>query len=80
MQLSHDEAVADVWTAQFLVQLARIDDPEVCTTAPFLDFAQDAAKQPRRSPLRSHSLCITVSSTGVSISGGVSTWRICIAF
>jgi len=48
MQLSHDEAVADLWTAQFLVQLARIDDPEVCTTAPFLDFAQDAAKQPQK--------------------------------
>ena len=48
MQLSHDEAVADLWTAQFFLRLTTIDDVQVCTTGPFLDFAKDAAKQPQK--------------------------------
>jgi hypothetical protein len=48
MQLAHDEAIADLWTAQFSNVMKSIDDPEVCTTGPFLDFAKDGAKQPQR--------------------------------
>ena len=48
MQLSHDEAVADLWTAQFFMFLTKTDDPAVCTTGPFLDFSHDAAKQPQK--------------------------------
>ena len=48
MQLSHDQAADDLWTAQFFHPLINFGDPTVCTTAPFLDFATDAAKQPQR--------------------------------
>ena len=48
MQHSHDEAVADLWTAQFYQHFLGFDDPAICTTSPFLNFAKDAAKQPQK--------------------------------
>ena len=48
MQHSHDEAVADLWTAQFFHPLTSSSDAAVCTSGPFLDFARDVAKQPQR--------------------------------
>ncbi len=48
MQLSHDEAVADLWTAQFFHPLTSFDDPIVCTTDRFLDFASRAGKLPEK--------------------------------
>jgi hypothetical protein len=48
MQHSHDENVADLWTAQFFFQLRNIPDVEICTTDCFLDFATNATKQPQK--------------------------------
>ena len=48
MQHSHDEAVADLWTAQFFHPLISLRGRTFCTTGPFLDFAKDAAKQPQK--------------------------------
>jgi hypothetical protein len=48
MQHSHDEAVGDLWTAQFFHPFTRLDDPAICTTGPFLDFATGVAKQPQK--------------------------------
>ena len=42
----------DLWTAQFFTCFTAIDDPAICTTGPFLDFAKDAAKQPQKSRAR----------------------------
>jgi hypothetical protein len=48
MQHSHDEAVADLWTAQFFLPLTSNSDPAVCTTKDFLEFAVDKRKKPRQ--------------------------------
>lgn len=44
MQHSHDEAVADLWTAQFFLPLTSTTDPAICTTKDFLEFAVALAK------------------------------------
>ena len=46
MQHSHDEAVADLWTAQFFLPLTSTTDPAICTTKDFLEFAVDRRKKP----------------------------------
>jgi hypothetical protein len=48
MQHSHDEAVADLWTAQFFLPLTSTIDPAICTTKDFLDFAIDKRKKPQQ--------------------------------
>jgi len=48
MQHSHDEAVADLWTAQFFVPLTRVDDPAICTTKDFFEFSVDKQKKPQQ--------------------------------
>jgi hypothetical protein len=48
MQHSHDEAISDLWTAQFFHPHTTLNDPGICTTGPFLDFARDVIKQPQR--------------------------------
>jgi hypothetical protein len=48
MNRYHDEAVADLWTAQFFVPLMRTDDPAVCTTKDFLEFSLDKLKKPQQ--------------------------------
>ena len=48
MQHCHDEAVSDVWTAQFFLPLADIADAAVCTTKDFLEFAVDKLKKPQQ--------------------------------
>lgn len=48
MQHSHDEAVADLWTAQFFLPLTSTTDPAVCTTKDFLEFAVDKRKKPQQ--------------------------------
>lgn len=48
MQHSHDEAVADLWTAQFFLPLTSVTDPAICTTKDFLEFAVDKQKKPQR--------------------------------
>ena len=48
MQHSHDEAVSDLWTAQFFLPLASITDPAICTTKDFLEFAVDKKKKPQQ--------------------------------
>ena len=45
MQHSHDEAVADLWTAQFFLPLTSTTDPAICTTKDFLEFAVDKQKE-----------------------------------
>jgi hypothetical protein len=46
MQHSHDEAVADLWTAQFFLPLNSTTDTAICTTRDFLEFAVDKRKKP----------------------------------
>ena len=48
MQHSHDEAVADLWTAQFFLPVTGISDPAICTTKDFLEFAVDKHKKPQQ--------------------------------
>lgn len=48
MQHCHDEAVSDLWTAQFFVPLTDIADAAVCTTKDFLEFAVDNRKKPQQ--------------------------------
>jgi hypothetical protein len=48
MKRYHEEAVADLWTAQFFVPLKRTDDPAVCTTKDFLEFNLDKQKKPQQ--------------------------------
>jgi hypothetical protein len=48
MQHSHDEAVADLWTAQFFLPLTNSTDPVICTTKEFLEFAVDKRKKPQQ--------------------------------
>ncbi len=48
MEHSHDEAVADLWTAQFFLPLGSSTDPVVCTTKDFLEFAVDKRKKPQQ--------------------------------
>ena len=48
MQHSHDEAVADLWTAQFFLPLTSTTDPAICTTKDFLEFAVDKRKKPQQ--------------------------------
>jgi hypothetical protein len=48
MQYSHDEAAADLWTAQFFLPLTRTVDPAICTTKDFLEFAVDKLKKPQQ--------------------------------
>jgi len=48
MQHSHDEAVADLWTAQFFLSMTTIADSSVCTTKDFLEFAVDKRKKPQQ--------------------------------
>ena len=48
MQHSHDEAVADLWSAQFFNPLTRTDDPTVCTTKDFFEFSVDKHKKPQQ--------------------------------
>lgn len=47
MQHSHDEAVADLWAAQFFLPLTSTTDPAICTTKDFLEFAVDKRKKPQ---------------------------------
>ena len=46
MQYSHDEAAADLWTAQFFLPLTNMSDPAICTTRDFFEFAVDKRKKP----------------------------------
>jgi Eco57I restriction-modification methylase len=48
MQHCHDEAVADLWTAQFFLPLTDTTDPAVSTTRDFLEFAVDNRKKPQQ--------------------------------
>lgn len=48
MQHSHDEAVADLWTAQFFLPLTSTSDPAICSTKDFLEFAVDKQKKPQQ--------------------------------
>jgi hypothetical protein len=48
MQHAHDEAVADLWTAQFYVPLNETGYDDVCTTKDFIEFAVDKHKKPRQ--------------------------------
>ncbi len=48
MQHSHDEAVADLWTAQFFLPLTSITDPRIGTTKNFLEFAVTKRKKPQQ--------------------------------
>jgi hypothetical protein len=48
MQRYHDEAVADLWSAQFFLSLTRTNDPTVCTTKDFLEFSVDKLKRPQQ--------------------------------
>ena len=48
MQYSHDEAVADLWTAQFFLPLSSTNDPAICMTKDFLEFAVDKNKKPQQ--------------------------------
>jgi hypothetical protein len=48
MEHSHDEAVADLWTAQFFLPLTNTSDPAVCTSKDFLEFAVDKRKKPQQ--------------------------------
>ncbi|MGE5113699.1 MAG: Eco57I restriction-modification methylase domain-containing protein [Acidobacteriaceae bacterium] len=48
MQHSHDEAVADLWTAQFFLPLTSTSDPAICTTKDFLEFAVDKQTKPQQ--------------------------------
>ncbi len=48
MQRAHDQAAADLWTAQFFQPLIAEENPEICTTADFLAFAKDSSKRPRQ--------------------------------
>lgn len=48
MQHSHDEAVADLWTAQFFLPLTSATDPAICTAKDFLEFAVDKQKKPQQ--------------------------------
>jgi hypothetical protein len=48
MKRYHEEAVADLWAAQFFVPLKRTDDPAVCTTKDFLEFNLDKQKKPQQ--------------------------------
>lgn len=47
MQHSHDESVADLWTAQFFNLLSDQGVGVVCTTRDFLEFAIDKRKKPQ---------------------------------
>src|ERR1019366_7893126 len=44
---SHNEAVADLWTAQFFLLLTSSSNPTIGTTRDFLDFAIDKRKKPQ---------------------------------
>ncbi len=46
MQHSHDEAVADLWTAQFFNTFTEANANAICTTREFLEFAVDKNKKP----------------------------------
>lgn len=46
MQHSHDEAAADLWTAQFFNFLTQDATNSVCTTKDFFEFAVDKHKKP----------------------------------
>jgi hypothetical protein len=48
MEHSHDEAVADLWAAQFFLPLTDTSDPAVCTSKDFLEFAVDKRKKPQQ--------------------------------
>ena len=48
MQHSHDEAIADLWTAQFFQPLTENNRAAVCTTKEFLEFAVDKQKKPQQ--------------------------------
>lgn len=46
MQHCHDEAAADLWTAQFFIPLTSATARNACTTDEFLRFAIDKQKKP----------------------------------
>lgn len=48
MEHTHDEAVADLWTAQFFLPLITPSVPAVCTSKDFLEFAVDKRKKPQQ--------------------------------